>query len=64
MSRLELQAVNRRMTSLLGTLAALEGIHPTAIEGVQLMRASQNDMKMIGHKAVCDDFYDALPSIH
>lgn len=46
MSRLELQAVNRRMTSLLGTLAALEGIHPTAIEGVQLMRASHPIRRM------------------
>jgi len=41
MSRVELQASNRRMTSLLRTLAILEGIRPTAIEGVQLMRASQ-----------------------
>jgi AraC-like DNA-binding protein len=41
MSRVELQASNRRMTSLLRSLATAEGIHPTAIEGVQLMRASQ-----------------------
>jgi len=41
MSRVELQASNRRMTSLLRTLAIAEGIRPTAIEGVQLMRASQ-----------------------
>jgi len=41
MSRVELQASNRRMTSLLRTLATAEGIRPTAIEGVQLMRASQ-----------------------
>jgi AraC-like DNA-binding protein len=37
----ELQAANRRMTCLLSALAKAEGIHPTAIEGVQLMRASQ-----------------------
>jgi AraC-like DNA-binding protein len=41
MSRVVLQASNRRMTSLLRTLATAEGIRPTAIEGVQLMRASQ-----------------------
>jgi AraC-like DNA-binding protein len=41
MPRLELQAANRRMTSLLASLATLEGIHPTALDGVQLMRASQ-----------------------
>jgi AraC-like DNA-binding protein len=40
MSRLELQAANRRMTSLLGALATVEGIQPTALDGVQLMRAS------------------------
>jgi AraC-like DNA-binding protein len=41
MSRVELQASNCRMTSLLTALATLEGIRPTAIEGIQLMRASQ-----------------------
>jgi AraC-like DNA-binding protein len=41
MPRLELDAANRRMTSLLGALATQEGIHPTALDGVQLMRASQ-----------------------
>ncbi|HEX3744641.1 MAG TPA: AraC family transcriptional regulator [Bryobacteraceae bacterium] len=40
MAGLELQAANRRMTCLLSALAK-EGLHPTAIEGVQLMRASQ-----------------------
>jgi AraC-like DNA-binding protein len=35
------QAANHRMTCLLSGLARLEGIHPTAIDGVQLMRASQ-----------------------
>jgi AraC-like DNA-binding protein len=39
MMRPELQATNRRMTSLLSALARLEGIHPTALDGVQLMRA-------------------------
>jgi hypothetical protein len=29
------------MTALLGDLATLEGVHPTALDGVQLMRASQ-----------------------
>ena len=37
----ELQAANRRMTCLLSGLAHQEGIHPTAIAGVQLMRASR-----------------------
>jgi AraC-like DNA-binding protein len=46
MSRVELQAANRRMTSLLRALATLEGIRPTAIEGVQLMRASQPIRRM------------------
>jgi len=46
MSRLELEAANRRMTCLLGALATLEGIHPTALEGVQLMRASQPIARM------------------
>lgn len=41
MSREELQAANRRMTSLLNTLATAEGMQPTALDGVQLMRASQ-----------------------
>src|SRR5580704_18117680 len=41
MPRLELQAANRRMLSLLSAMARLEGIHPTALDGVQLMRASQ-----------------------
>jgi AraC-like DNA-binding protein len=41
MPRLELEAANRRMTSLLGALATCDGIHPTPIDGVQLMRASQ-----------------------
>lgn len=35
------EAANRRMTCLLSGLARLEGIHPTAVGGVQLMRASQ-----------------------
>jgi AraC-like DNA-binding protein len=37
----DLLAANQRMTALLGLLAGQEGIHPTALEGVQLMRASQ-----------------------
>jgi len=37
----EWEASNRRMTVLLSSLARAEGIHPTAIDGVQLMRASQ-----------------------
>ena len=41
MAQAELQASNRRMTCLLSALATLDGIHPSAIEGVQLMRASQ-----------------------
>jgi AraC-like DNA-binding protein len=41
MSRLELEAANHRMTSLLRMLATRDGMHPTAIEGVQLMRASR-----------------------
>ena len=40
-SRIELETANRRMTSLLGALAAKEGMHPSALEGVQLMRASR-----------------------
>ena len=46
MSRLELQAINCRMTSLLGALATLEGIHPTMLDGVQLMRASHPIRRM------------------
>jgi AraC-like DNA-binding protein len=40
MARLDLQAANRRMTSLLGALATQEGMHPSTVDGVQLMRAS------------------------
>ncbi|MGA2137125.1 MAG: AraC family transcriptional regulator [Bryobacteraceae bacterium] len=36
-----LRASNRRMTALLATLATREGIHPAAVDGVQLMRASR-----------------------
>jgi AraC-like DNA-binding protein len=39
---MELEAANRRMTSLLGTLATKEGVHPSALEGVHLMRASKS----------------------
>jgi AraC-like DNA-binding protein len=38
---MELDTANRRMTSLLGALAVKEGMHPSALEGVQLMRASR-----------------------
>src|ERR1700689_5469929 len=41
MSRMELDTANRRMTSLLGSLATQEGMHPSALDGVQLMRASK-----------------------
>ena len=41
-----LQATNRRMTALLGTLASLEGIQPTVLDGVQLMRVSQSIPRM------------------
>ena len=37
----ELPEINRRMTALLGALAVREGIHPTALDGVTLMRVSQ-----------------------
>ena len=37
----ELPQINRRMTALLGSLATREGIHPTVLDGVKLMRASQ-----------------------
>ena len=37
----DLHVTNRRMTSLLGSLATLEGVHPSALDGVQLMRASK-----------------------
>jgi AraC-like DNA-binding protein len=46
MTRPELDAANHRMTSLLGALATREGIHPTAVDGVQLMRASQPIRRM------------------
>lgn len=42
MARMELQAVNQRMTCLLGALATAEGMHPSKLEGVNLMRASQS----------------------
>src|ERR1035437_4416603 len=35
-----LHAVNRRMTALLNCLASQEGVRPTNIDGVQLMRAN------------------------
>jgi AraC-like DNA-binding protein len=41
MARIELQAANQRMTALLSALSTSEGMHPTKLEGVQLMRASQ-----------------------
>lgn len=37
----DLHAANRRMTALLNSLASREGIHPTILGGVQLMRVSQ-----------------------
>jgi AraC-like DNA-binding protein len=37
----ELDSTNRRMTELLASLAAREGIHPTALDGVHLMRVSR-----------------------
>jgi AraC-like DNA-binding protein len=42
MPRLELETANRRMTSLLGALATKEGVHPSALDGVHLMRASRS----------------------
>src|ERR1035438_9575970 len=36
----DLHSINRQMTTLLGSLATLEGKHPTVIDGVELMRAS------------------------
>jgi len=36
-----LQAANLRMTALLNALARRDGIHPTAVEGVKLMRMSR-----------------------
>jgi AraC-like DNA-binding protein len=41
MTRPDLQTTNRRMTTLLGSLATQEGIQPTVVDGVQLMRASK-----------------------
>lgn len=41
MSRIELETANRRMTSLLGAMATKEGSQPTALDGVNLMRASR-----------------------
>jgi AraC-like DNA-binding protein len=38
---MELRDSNRRMTALLGALAMREGIHPTRLDGVSLMRASK-----------------------
>jgi AraC-like DNA-binding protein len=46
MERLDLQAANRRMTSLLSGLATQEGIHSSALDGVQLMRASHPIRRM------------------
>jgi AraC-like DNA-binding protein len=43
---MELEAANRRMTSLLSAQATLEGIHPSALDGVQLMRASHPIRRM------------------
>jgi AraC-like DNA-binding protein len=40
-SEQQLPALNRRMTVLLRSLAIREGTHPTAIEGVNLMRVSR-----------------------
>lgn len=37
----DLQATNQRMTALLRSLAVREGIHPTTLDGVKFMRASQ-----------------------
>ena len=37
----DLQASNRRMTALLGSLASGQGIQPTILDGVNLMRVSQ-----------------------
>lgn len=37
----ELSAANRRMTALLGSLATREGMHESALGGVNLMRASR-----------------------
>jgi AraC-like DNA-binding protein len=39
---MELETANRRMTSLLGSLATKEGMHPSALDGVHLMRASRS----------------------
>ena len=41
MTRPDLQTTNRRMTTLLGSLATREGMQPTVVDGVQLMRASK-----------------------
>jgi AraC-like DNA-binding protein len=37
----QLAAANARMTALLASLATREGIHPSALDGVSLMRATQ-----------------------
>jgi len=37
----QLAAANARMTALLASLAVREGIHPSALDGVSLMRATQ-----------------------
>ncbi len=42
----ELLAANRRMTTLLSSLAIRNGIHPTILSGVQLMRVSQSLPRM------------------
>src|SRR5580692_2913958 len=41
MARTDLESANHRMSSLLGSLATKKGMQPSALEGVQLMRASR-----------------------
>jgi len=43
---MELKASNRRMTALMASLATREGMHPTSLEGVSLMRASRSIPRM------------------